>query len=80
MLSIAHLENPNCHPNEGGVGPCLIYGGNVGSVAHDAVTLGWLVFAGAPIALGAYVIYVIVAIFIRLVSRRRGAPSVERAR
>jgi hypothetical protein len=72
LLAIGHLANPNCHPNEGGVPPeCTIYGGDVGNAAHDAVRLGWKFFYGAPIALAAFVIFVILTLGARVISRRR---------
>jgi len=71
MLSIDHLINPNCLPNEGGVGPCTIYGGNVGSVAHDAVRLGWRIIEGAPVALGVFVVYAVAALGMYLYSKRK---------
>jgi hypothetical protein len=80
ILSIGHLENPKCHPNEGGVPPeCTIYGGDVGNAAHDAVRLGWKFFYGAPVALGAFVVFVILALGARLVSRRRMASQAQGA-
>jgi hypothetical protein len=81
MLAIGHLANPNCQPNEGGIPPgCTIYGGDVGNAAHDAVRLGWKFFNGAPVALAAFVVFVILMFGASLVSRRRprspeqGAP------
>jgi hypothetical protein len=71
MLAIGHLENPNCHPNEGGVPPgCTIYGGEVGNAAHDAVRLGWKFFYGAPVALAAFVVFVVLTLGARFISRR----------
>ncbi len=77
MLSIEYLANPKCYPNEGGVGPCIIYGGNIGSVAHDTVRLGWRIIDGAPIALGMLAIYAIIAAGLYLARRKRVAPSTE---
>lgn len=77
ILSIGHLANPNCQPNEGGVGPCEIYGGDVGNVAHDSVTLSWLAFYGAPMAFGAFFLYVMIAItvyVVLLMRRQRTEP------
>jgi hypothetical protein len=72
MLAIGHLENPNCHPNEGGVPPgCKIYGGDVGDAAHDVVRLGWKFFYGAPLALVAFIIFAIVSVVIYLVAKKR---------
>jgi hypothetical protein len=63
ILAIGHLENKNCHPNEGGVPPeCIIYGGDVGYAAHDAVRLGWKSFYGAPVALGVFALFLIVTV------------------
>src|SRR5262249_60856939 len=70
-LSIDHLVNENCLPNEGFVGPCRIYGGNVGSIAHDTVRLGWSIIKGAPIAFGVFLAYAAIAIGIHLFSRNR---------
>jgi hypothetical protein len=75
MISIGHLENPNCQPNEGGVGPCVIFGGNVGSIVHKNVYLAWQVFKGAPLALGTFGVYVLFLLFARHALGRRAAPS-----
>jgi hypothetical protein len=81
ILTIAPLANPNCNPNEGGVPPeCIIYGGDVGNAAHDAVRLGWKFFYGAPAALGAFVVFVVVVLGARLVSRRRIASRTQGVR
>ena len=72
MLSILHLVNPQCVPNEGGVGTCILYGGDVGDTANSVVALPWMMFLGAPIALGAFVTYAIVLAGLRHVARRRG--------
>lgn len=73
MLSISHLVNPRCTPNEGGVGACIVYGGDLGGVAHQVVGLGWRIIEGAPIAVGIFVAYAIVAVIIHL--RARGADE-----
>lgn len=75
MLALGNLVNPNCHPNEGGVGPCVIFGGDVGSPAHETVTAPWLMFLGAPMALATFAVYVIVVIVVRVVSARRAASA-----
>jgi hypothetical protein len=74
MLSISPLVNAECHPNEGGIPPwCRIYGGDVGDPAHEAVRIGWNVFLGAPLALLAFVAFVIVlALTDRRTLPRRG--------
>jgi hypothetical protein len=77
MLAIGPLENPDCHPNEGGVGPCKIYGSNIDSAAHDAVRLGWKIFDGAPFALGTFLLFAVVAIAIHFVARRRITPPAQ---
>ena len=80
ILTIGPLVNPNCHPNEGGVPPeCIIYGGDVGNAAHDAVRLGWKFFYGAPVALGAFVVFVVLMLGARLVSRKRTASREQGA-
>lgn len=74
MLSISHLVNPKCSPNEGSVGDCLVYGGDVGDIAHAVVRLGWRILEGAPIAIGIFVLYLIIATAIELRARRSAAP------
>ena len=74
ILSIGHLANRNCHPNEGGIPPeCTIYGGDVGNAAHDAVRLGWKFFYGAPVALGAFLVFATFILGVRFISRQRRA-------
>jgi hypothetical protein len=75
MLAISGLVNSFCHPNEGGVGSCQMYGGEVGDPAHETVTLPWFMFIGAPMAFGALLIYAIVLIVLRMVAARRTATS-----
>jgi hypothetical protein len=70
MLSISHLVNPNCSPNEGGVGGCIVYGGDVGGVAHEVVGLGWRIIVGAPIAIGIFIAYAIIVVIVDLRSQR----------
>jgi hypothetical protein len=80
ILAIGPLVNPNCHPNEAGTPPeCIIYGGDVGNAAHDAVRLGWKFFYGAPVALGAFVVFVVLTLGARFVSRRRIASRTQGA-
>ncbi|TWB64951.1 hypothetical protein FBZ94_102495 [Bradyrhizobium sacchari] len=71
MLSISHLVNPKCSPNEGGVGDCFVYGNDVGGAAHKVVSLGWRIIEGAPIAIGIFAVYAIVAVIIELRARRQ---------
>ncbi|WP_315778283.1 MULTISPECIES: hypothetical protein [unclassified Bradyrhizobium] len=72
MLSISPLVNAECHPNEGGIPPwCRIYGGDVGDPAHEAVRIGWNVFIGAPVALVAFLVFVVALI----VAGRRTSPQ-----
>jgi len=62
MLSIGHLVNPRCRPNEGGIPPeCIIYGGDIGDAAPAVVLLIWKFVYGALIALAAFVIFAAVA-------------------
>ncbi len=78
ILAIGPLINPNCRPNEGGVPPeCMIYGGDVGNAAHDAVRLGWKFFYGAPVSLGAFVVFAILVLGAHLFSRRRIASRTK---
>lgn len=73
MLSIANLVHENCRPNEGGAGPCVIFGGHV-APAHDAVLMGWLVLIGAPLALGMFVLYAVVVIAAAVWPEKRPLP------
>jgi hypothetical protein len=75
-LAIAPLINAHCQPNEGGVGPCVIFGGDV-SGAHQTIVLPWLLFAGVPIALGTAVIYAIVVTVIRARRARPARPPAQ---
>jgi hypothetical protein len=77
LLAIVNLVNQNCHANEGGVGPCIIYGGHVGTPAHDAVRAGWFFLAGAPIALGVFVVYSAITLAIHILSKKHARPSVQ---
>jgi hypothetical protein len=77
ILSIEHLANPKCLPNEGAIGPCTMYGGNIGSVAHDAVRLGWRTIDGAPIAFGTFLAFLTFAVGAYLIGRRSAAPHVR---
>ena len=70
-LAIGALANPDCHPNEGGVGPCVTYGSDLDGAAHDAVAAIWLLALGAPIAFGSFAIYAIALIVIRALASRR---------
>lgn len=71
MLSISHLVNPRCEPNEGGVGDCFVFGGDVGGAAHQVVGLGWRIIEGAPIAIGMFALYALVAVVADLRGRGR---------
>jgi hypothetical protein len=73
MMSIEHHRNPHCQPNEGGAGYCVIYGGDVGSIVHYNIALGWKVIAGVLVAFGAFGIYVLFLVVVGIASRRRAA-------
>jgi hypothetical protein len=75
MLTIYNFADAHCQPNEGGVGSCVIFGGNVGAPAHWAVATLWYVFTGLPLALAAFAIYSIFVVVMRLIAMRRGAAS-----
>ena len=75
ILSIEHLINPNCQPNEAGVGPCVIFGERIGPVAHETVSMGWLFLIGAPIALGAFGVYALIILITHYFWGQR-APSI----
>jgi len=63
-FAIAPFVNASCQPNEGGVGSCIIFGGNVSSV-HHTVILQWMILAGVPIALGTALTCAIVFAIVR---------------
>ena len=77
MLSIGHLINPRCQPNEGGVGPCIMYGGDVGGVVHDTADMWSSVFIGAPLAFAAFGFYVLILLIAGVASRRRATRRRE---
>lgn len=70
MIAIGNFAHPQCQPNEGGVGPCVMFGDEVGSPAHESVVAGWFVFWGAPIAFAMLVIFAIVVIVLAVRGRR----------
>jgi hypothetical protein len=41
-LAMGGLVHPGCQPNEGGVGPCVMFGEDIGSSVHNLATLPWL--------------------------------------
>jgi hypothetical protein len=60
MISVAHLENPRCQPNDAGIGPCTMYGGEVGSIVHYNVALALDdIQVGAAVALVAFSLYAV---------------------
>lgn len=75
MMSIEHLRNPRCQPNEGGVGYCVIYGGDVGSIVHYNVALGWKVVTGVLVAFGAFGLYLLFLVVSIATRRRAGRPA-----
>jgi hypothetical protein len=70
MMSIANLENPRCHPNEAGLGPCVMYGGAVGRVVHESIVLSGEVVTGTPVALGAFLLYALFLLIAAFALRR----------
>jgi hypothetical protein len=74
-LVLEPLVNANCQPNEGGVGPCVIYGGNVGDAAHQTVSLPWVFGVAALLTFATLAIYVVTVIIMRIVSRNRVIPK-----
>jgi hypothetical protein len=66
MMSIEHLENPGCQPNEDGVGPCIIYGGEVGSIVNRNIKLGWKILTGGTAAFAALALYILTLLIARL--------------
>lgn len=75
MMSIDDLRHAKCQPNEGGVGVCLLYGTDMGTTPHEAVTAGWLVLIGLPAAGLVFLLYAVAAIVIAIRSRMRGTPG-----
>lgn len=74
-MSILHLINPYCQPNEGGVGSCVMYGGDVGSIVHDNFVLGLHIFVGARNALGAFAVYLLFLVITSFVLRKGAVRS-----
>jgi hypothetical protein len=77
MASIEPLLSPYCQPNEGGVGSCLVYGENIGGVAHENVSLASLFFIGAVMAFVTFSLYVLFLFIERLSQWKRAMPRVE---
>jgi hypothetical protein len=75
MMSTEHLRNPRCQPNEAGVGPCVMYGGNVGSVVHYNVALSLEVLKGAAVATVAFSLYALSLLIARLAAWARAAAG-----
>lgn len=67
ILALGNLVNENCKSNAGGVGACMILGGQVGSadysLTHAAGALGWGVIIGGPLAFGIFAGYAIGVMF-----------------
>jgi hypothetical protein len=79
MIATMNLANPYCQPNESGVGPCFIYGEDVGNIVHYNVGLTYSIVTGAPSALGAFSIYALVLLIAALSSRRNAARGEARS-
>lgn len=73
MIAVEALANKNCRPNEGNVGSCVIFGGDVGEAAHDAISLGWLALGGLPLALVLFLLFAILVVILRVVAAKRPA-------
>ncbi|WJR78933.1 hypothetical protein [Bradyrhizobium sp. NP1] len=81
ILAIGPLANPKCNPNEGGIPPeCMIYGGNVGEPAHEAVRLGWKFFYGAPVAIAAFVVFALAVTAMHFAAKRRQSSAAAQDR
>jgi hypothetical protein len=76
MMSIEHLRNPRCQPNEAGVGPSVMYGGDVGSIVHYNVALSLEVLKGAAVAMGAFSLYALFLLIARLAAWVRASLNV----
>jgi hypothetical protein len=77
MISILHLENPKCLLNEGGVGSCVVFGDDVGGIAHESVHLSvrylteQFYLERVLIALGAFGLYMLFLLGARFFLRKR---------
>src|ERR1700722_5263261 len=78
--------NLDCYPRGGGVGECEVFGGHLDNTvpgAPDKITANDTIAAenqfliGAPIATGVFVIYLVVATIIGVVSRKRFVASTQ---
>jgi hypothetical protein len=77
MMSIANLENPLCQPNEASIGPCVMYGGAVGRVVHENIVLGREVVTGGPVAFGAFGLYALFLLIVRVATWARASRSLK---
>ena len=59
-----------CELDEGSVHPCILFGSDIGATLYTFGVLGWLTLIGIPFAIGALVVWAIVAV---VLSRRSGA-------
>ena len=75
MLALEPLVHSQCKPNDGYVGPCTIFGGDVGTPAHAAVSIGWLGLVGTPLAMGIFAVYAIAVILLAVVLRKHPVAS-----
>jgi hypothetical protein len=71
LLALAAFIQGDCNPNEGGVGQCWMFGGDIAEAANEAAVLPWFLFVGGPLALGAAAVSAIVIVIVRLIQRRR---------
>lgn len=82
-LAIAPFTGPHCAPNEGGAGPCQLFGTPIGdkgySVAHDAVALTVADSGeGARLSLALFAGYATAVVAGGSIRRRRRARAADR--
>jgi len=76
--SLEPLRGPHCNPDEGGIGKCDVYGGDISQTAGAAIALPRYILEfgyGGPIAIGAFVLFVFVVLVVHYAERRTAHPK-----
>lgn len=71
-LALWPLRHNGCYPNIGYIGQCLLFGGEVGRPAHDAVKITDLVWrGGARLAFAIFAVHVVIVVVLGVIAARR---------
>jgi hypothetical protein len=72
LLAMAVAKLYGCTLHEGNVNPCIIAGGDRGSLLYNLAMWGWLMLATVPIGAGLILVWIVTEIIRRVRGR---APS-----